>query len=83
MTCLGIIVFSLSVDNTNAMVGIRNSVASRLLGKNNEICITGCPCHVAHIAAGHANDGFGNYVNLNIEDVFVDAFYWFDKTAKR
>ena len=29
---------SLSVDNTNAMIGIRNSVTSKFLGKNNEIC---------------------------------------------
>ena len=70
---------SLSVDNTNAMIGIRNSVASRFLGKNNETCIAGCPCHLAHIAAGHANDGFCNYINLNIEDVCVDAFYWLIK----
>ena len=70
---------SLNVDNTNAMVGIRNSVASRFLGKNNEICIAGCPCHLAHIAAGHANDGFCNYINLNIEDVCVDGFYWLIK----
>ena len=73
---------SLSVDNTNAIIGIRNSIASRFLGKNNEICIAGCPCHLAHFAAAHANNGFSNYINLNIEDVCVDAFYWFDKSTK-
>ena len=45
--------------------------------------IAGCPCHLAHIAAGHANDGFSNYINLNIEDVCVDDFYWLDKSTKR
>ena len=52
------------------------------LEKNNEICIVACPCHLAHIAAGHGNDGFSNYINLNIGDVCVDAFYWFDKSTK-
>ena len=62
------------MDNTNAMIGIRNSVGSRFLEKNNEICIVVCPYHLTHIAAGHGNDGFSNYINLNIEDVCVDAF---------
>ena len=74
--------FSLSVDSTNTMIGITNYVASRGLGKNNEICIAGCLYHLAHIAAVHANDGFSNYINLNIEDICVDAFYWFDKSKK-
>ena len=46
-----------------------------LLEKNNEMCIAGCPCHLAHIAAGHAYDGLSNYMNLNIKNVSVDAFY--------
>ena len=71
------------MDNTNATIGIRNSVASKSFGKNNEICIARCPCHLAHIAAGHANDGFCNYINVNIKDVCVYAFYWFDKSTKR
>ena len=53
---------SLSVDNTNSMYrvghGVRNSVASSFLQKNPEIFISGCPCHLAHIAANIAHDGF-------------------------
>ena len=30
--------------------------------------------HLEHITAGHANDGFSNYINLNIENVCVDHF---------
>ena len=72
------------MDNTNAMIGIRNSVASRFLGKNNELCNAECSCHLAHIAAaGQANDRFSNYINLNIEDACVDTFYWFDKSTTR
>ena len=30
--------------------------------------------HLEHITAGHANDGFSNDINLNIEDVCVNDF---------
>ena len=73
----------LSVDNTNSMVGNHNSVAPRFLQKNSETFIAGCPCHLAHIAASHASDEFSNYVNVSVEDVSVDCFYWFDKSTKK
>jgi len=46
---------SLSVDNTNSMIGAHNSLASRCKGRNPEIYVAGCPCHLAHIAASHAH----------------------------
>lgn len=74
---------SLSVDNTNSMIGRNNSVASRFLEKNPATFIAGCPCHLAHIAASHANESFSDFVNLSVEDVCVDCYYWFDKSTKR
>ena len=71
---------SLSVDNTNSLVGCHNSVASRFLKKNPECFIAGCPCHLAHIAASSANDAFSSCIGVNVEDVCVD---WFDKSTKR
>ena len=73
---------SLSVDNTNSMIGKRNSVASRFLEKNN-IFIGGCHCHFAHLAASKAHDVFCDYIALNVENVMIDLYYWFDKSAKR
>ena len=73
---------SLSIDK-NAMVGKQNSVALRFLQKNPNIFIGGCPYHLAHITAGHANDAFSNAISTNVEDVCVDCFYWFDKSTKR
>ena len=72
----------MSIDK-NAMVGKQNSVASRFLQKNPNIFIGGCPCHLAHITVGHANDAFSNAISTNVEDVCVDCFYWFDKSTKR
>lgn len=74
---------SLSVDNTNAMIGIRNSVASRCKEKNPSIFIAGCPCHLAHLVASEANDAFTEVSGMNIESIVVDLFYWFDKSSKR
>ena len=73
---------SLSVDNTNTMIGRKNSVALKVIGKNEEIFISLCLCHLAHIAASHANDSFSTHLGLNVEDVCVDLFYWFDKSSK-
>ena len=44
---------------------------------------SGCPCHLAHIAASNAHDAFSKYVGLNVEDEMVDLFYKSDKSAKR
>ena len=74
---------SLSVDDTNAMIGCNNSIASRRKNENPDIFISGCACHLAHIAATEANDAFTDVLGINIEDVLIDLFYWFDKSSKR
>ena len=53
------------------------------LQKNDIILISGCPCHLAHITANNANDAFCEYIGINVENVLVDLFYWFDESAKR
>ena len=65
------------------MIGVRNSLASRFSNKNPNVYISGCPCHLAHIAASHVNDAFNNLIGFNIENVCIDSFYWFDKSTKR
>ena len=68
---------SLSIDNTNTIIGRNDSVASHFLERNPEMFIAGCPCHLSHIAASHTNDAFSDVLGLNVEDVCVDCFYWF------
>ena len=74
---------SLSVDNTNAMIGRNNSIASHCKAKNQSIFISGCPCHLAHLAATAANDSFTEAIGVNVEDMLIDLYYWFDKSSKR
>ena len=73
---------SLSVDNTNSMIGAHNSFASRCKAQNPDIYIHGCPCHLAHIAASNANDAFTKVTGINVEDLLIDLYYWFDKSTK-
>ena len=74
---------SSSVDNTNAMIGCNNSIASCCKTKNQSIFISGCPRHFAHLAATAANDSFTEVIDVNVEDVLIDCYYWFDKSSKR
>ena len=74
---------NLSVDNTCTMIRKDSSIASRFLKRNENVFIAGCPCHLAHIAASNSDDAFSEYIGLNVEDVMVDLFDWFDKSTKR
>ena len=65
------------------MIGRKNSIASRFKQKNESCFIGGCPYHLAHIVASNTNDAFSQHIGLNVEDVVVDLFYWFDKSSKR
>ena len=73
----------LSVDNTNTIVGKGNFVGPRFLEKYPNVFIGGCPCHLVHISASNHNDVFSKCIGLNVEDVCVDCYYWFDKSTKR
>ena len=67
---------SLSVDNTNSMIGRNNSIAPRCKARNPNIFVAGCLCHLADIAATEGN-------GLNVENVLIDLYYWFDKSSKQ
>ena len=73
-------VISLSVDNTNSLVGAHNSLASRLKAKNPETYVLGCPCHLAHIAASGAHDEFANIIGISAEELLIT---WDDVVSQR
>lgn len=72
---------SLSVDNTNSMIGTRDSLASQCKAKNPEMYIMGCPCYLAHIAAGNAHDEYTKITGISVEDLLTDLYYWFEKST--
>ena len=75
--CLG-----LGVDNTSVNMGCRNSIKTRVLGKNTAIYIMGCPCHIVHNTAVKAVYAFEEISRCNVEDMVIDIHYWFEKSTK-
>jgi hypothetical protein len=76
-------VTAIGVDNTNANNGAHNSIKSRVLGRNPNVFVSGCPCHILHNAAGKGGSAFAEVTDFDVEDHLVDLFYWFDKSSKR
>ena len=72
----------MSDDNVSKMVGIHNYVVSRLMSTYKKCFINGCPCHLVHIAASHANEDFSKTIGFDLEDLCVDLYYWFEKSSK-
>ena len=74
---------AIGLDNTNVNIGDHNSIKSRAQEKNENIIISGCPCHILHNAAGKAGAEFALVTGFDVEDHCVDNYYWFDKSSKR
>ena len=76
-------VTGLGVDNTNVNIGAHDSIKSRVLGKEPNVFVAGCPCHMLHNAAAKGATAFADATGFDLEDHCVDLFYWFDKSTKR
>ena len=64
-------------------IGIRNSIKSRVLERNSAIFFNGCPCHILHNAACKASDKLCSHCGFDVEELYIDIYYWFDKSTKR
>ena len=71
---------AMSVDNASTMVVIHNSVVSGLLSKHEVFYKR--PCHLAHIAASHANEAFSKTIGFDSEDLCVDLYYFSSKRKR-
>lgn len=43
----------------------------------------GCPCHLIHNIACHASEAFQKAGNIDVEDLCIDLYYWFEKSNRR
>ena len=50
------------LDNTAVNVGKKNSIMTRVLAKNKNIFVNGCPCHIIHHTANKAAERFSEEV---------------------
>ncbi|XP_066912218.1 uncharacterized protein, partial [Clytia hemisphaerica] len=74
---------AISLDNTSVNVGKNNSIMTRVLDKNENIFVNGCPCHIIHNTASKGAEAFSNETDFDVEDFLVDLYYYFDKSSKR
>ena len=74
---------AVGLDNTTVDIGKKNSIMTRVLAKNKNIFINGCPRHITHNTANKAVEQFSEVSGVDVEDFLVDLFQWFDKSSKR
>ncbi|KAL3877950.1 hypothetical protein ACJMK2_035591 [Sinanodonta woodiana] len=66
-------------DNSNVMVGKKNSVITRIQQRNPNIFSIGCICHLAILCA---KDGI-KQLTMPVDDLMVDIYYHFEHSSKR
>ena len=71
------------VDNTSVNIGRHHSIKTQVQQKVESCYFMGCPCHLVHNIANHASEALHKESGVDVEDVCVDVFYWFDKSTKR
>jgi hypothetical protein len=69
----------LGSDGANVMLGTRNSVLTRLKGKQPGLVSFHCNCHLAALIANHASKVLPDF----LEDVTIQIWYFFQKSPKR
>ena len=72
-------VLAFNSDNASVMKGQHNSVLSRIKTQQPNVFDLGCICHLANLAVGVGVKKF----HLPVEDLLVDIYFHFDKSAKR
>ena len=66
-------------DSASVMVGVRNSVLSRVRSKQPKIFSLGCLCHLAALCAAAAL----KKLPVSIDELLIDIFYHFKHSSKR
>ena len=73
----------LSLDNASVNMGKHNGLYTHFKAQNDAIYTAGCPCHMIHNTAGHAEKVFAQTTGFVVSDVLVDVYYYFEKSTKR
>ena len=68
-----------AADNASVMTGIHKGVAFYIWKMSPSVFITGCPCHLMHLAAGKAADT----LEVEIGHLLIDIYYYLEKSSKR
>lgn len=66
-------------DTASVMVGVHNSVLSRVRSKQPKVFSLGCVCHLAALCAAAAL----KKLPVSIDELLIDIFYHFKHSAKK
>ncbi|XP_074034309.1 zinc finger MYM-type protein 6-like [Leptinotarsa decemlineata] len=66
-------------DNTSVMMGVKESFKTHLLNKNENIVVSGCICHSAHLVVSAASE----VLPSNIESLLQNIYAYFSRSPKR
>ena len=66
-------------DSASVMVGVNNSVLSRVRSKQPRVFSLGCLCHLANLSATAAL----KTLPVSVDNLLIDIFYHFKYSAKR
>ena len=66
-------------DSASVMVGVHNSVLSRVRSKQPRVFSLGCLCHLANLCATSAL----KTLPVSVDNLLIDVFYHFKYSAKR
>ncbi|XP_067668324.1 uncharacterized protein [Haliotis asinina] len=61
------------------MTGKKKGVFAFMLDKQPQLHLSGCPCHLIHLAAEKG----ASQLPFNIDEILVDIYYYLDKSSKR
>ena len=70
---------ALGCDNANVMVGKESGLYGRMLKEHPQLYLSGCVCHLIHIAAEHGAGCFP----FSPSQLLVDVYYYLEKSSKR
>ena len=71
---------ALSVDNANVMTGRKKGVYGFVLKEQPKAYLSGCPCHLIHLAAQKASFALSN---KEVDDLLIDLYYYLEKSGNR
>ena len=70
-------IVSVGLYNTNANIGNKNIIKSRILEKNASCIIMGCKCHLSHLAASRGGSDYSAVSGFHCQDHQVSLYYFF------
>jgi hypothetical protein len=74
---------SFGMDNASVMSGMNKGVAGFMYRKQSSIYMSGCMCHLMHLAAHKGGNELQKHLKTSVEDALIIMYYYLDKSSNR